>query len=64
MSFKQTAGGLAIVRLSDGVWWKLVPSVFPYPARPIGLTCEHVYYVISSQVLRIRLDSLPAGGLP
>jgi hypothetical protein len=61
---KQTANGLAIVRLADGVWWKLKPNVFPYPARPLGLTCEHVYYSFANQVLRIRLDSLPAGGLP
>ena len=60
----QTANGLAVVRLSDGVWWKLKPNIFPYPARPLGLTCKHVYYEVANQVLRIRLDSLPAGGLP
>lgn len=60
----QTASGLAIVRLSDGVWWKLKPNAFPYAARPLGITCEHVYYSYANQVLRIRLASLPAGGLP
>ena len=60
----ETANGLSIVRVSDGVWWKLEPNIFPYPARPLGLTCEHVYYEYANQVLCIRLDSLPAGGLP
>jgi hypothetical protein len=60
----QTANGLAIVRLSDATWWKLKPTVVPYAARPLGITCEHAYYEFANQVLRIRLDSLPPGGLP
>jgi hypothetical protein len=61
---EQTEGGLAIVRLADSTWWKLHPTTFPYPARPLGITCQHVYYSYANQILRIRLDSLPAGGIP
>jgi hypothetical protein len=61
---EQTANGLAIVRLADSTWWKLHPSVVPYPARPLGITCNHAYYSYANQILRIRLDSLPAGGIP
>ncbi|MCC6648799.1 MAG: hypothetical protein IT374_24940 [Polyangiaceae bacterium] len=62
--YTDTANGLAIVRLSDGVWWRLVPNLYPYAARPLGVTCEHVYYEFANQVLRVRLASLPPGGLP
>jgi hypothetical protein len=61
---EETANGLAIVRLSDSTWWKLHPAVVPYATRPLGITCTHVYYEYANQILRIRLDSLPAGGIP
>ncbi len=59
-----TANGLSIVRLADGVWWRLVPNVVPYATRPLGITCDHVYYEHANQVLRVKLASLPPGGLP
>lgn len=64
LNAEQTAAGLAVVRLSDGVWWRLKPGIAAYAAHPLGLTCEHVYYSFAGQILRIRLDSLPPGGLP
>jgi hypothetical protein len=61
---EETANGLAIVRLADSTWWKLHPAVVPYATRPLGITCTHVYYEFANQILRIRLDSLPVGGIP
>ncbi|MCC6646557.1 MAG: hypothetical protein IT374_13415 [Polyangiaceae bacterium] len=52
------------MRLSDGAWWKLVPTTHPHPIDPIGVSCEHAYYSYANQVLRVRLSSLPPGGLP
>ncbi len=59
-----TVNGPAIVRLSDGVWWKIVPNVVPYASEAMGVSCEHAYFAAPDGTpIRIPLSSLPPGGM-
>lgn len=67
--------GFRVIRLSDGWSWPILDGS-PEQKRelhfstPLGVTCEHVYLQARSnsgsqpEVVRIRLDSLGAGGAP
>ena len=48
--------GPAIVRLSDGVWWKILPNSLPYASYAMGVSCEHAYFAAP--------DGTPMGAAP
>jgi hypothetical protein len=63
--------GVRIVRLSDGVSWKLVGPNNTQELRwstPVAVTCDEAFVRIDVgsewNVGRIRIDSLGAGTLP
>jgi hypothetical protein len=62
----QDGASLLVVRLSDGVSWKLKgKDPMNYPTDAIGLTCDEVFFADpASRVGRVRIDSLGPGILP
>jgi hypothetical protein len=52
-----------VVRLTDGVSWKLMPKdPMSYPVGAVGLTCDELFFEDPTQrVGRVRLDSLGPG---
>jgi hypothetical protein len=68
---KTLEGGLLIVRLSDGVSWK-IPSVSTQISdawnNPIAITCDEVFAIYKGSyretIRRVRLDSLGPGTPP
>ena len=59
-----SVNGPAIVRLSDGVWWKILPNTLPYASYAMGVSCEHAYFAAPDGTpIRIPLASLPPGGM-
>jgi hypothetical protein len=57
---------LLVVRLSDGVSWKLKgKDPMTYTAEATGLTCDEIFFADpASRVGRVRIDSLGPGILP